>query len=100
MDHQRISAVPLIDAGAEQHTFPKVADDRQMMVEIELGYIGENVADHVVGHRTRIELAHQQIDVIPVCDVLFHVRASRRWCRTVTSPRARSAVTFTASNTI
>jgi len=59
----RIPSVLLIRRSSEKQTLPEIADDRQMMFEIELGDIGEDVSDHVVAKRTLVEILHQPIDV-------------------------------------
>ena len=57
MHYQRISAVLRVPPALKQHSFPKIADYRQVMIQIELCHIGEDVSDRVVDHRRRIEFA-------------------------------------------
>ena len=63
MHDHRVAPVLLIRRRSEQDAFPKIPDDRQMVLEIELGVVGEYVSDHFVAKRTLVEDLHQPIDV-------------------------------------
>ena len=47
----------------KQDLLPKVADLRQVPLEVEMGDFGEEVADHLVDHGPAVEEAEQAIDV-------------------------------------
>lgn len=97
---QRISTVPLVVASPEKHCLPKIADDRKMMIKIEVGYVGKDIADLAVTHRPAIKLAHQMVDIIPVLDVFLHIHTGDRFCLQKVIPRANNRTTLTASHAI
>jgi hypothetical protein len=71
MDLERISAVPGIIPRSEEHRFPKISDDGEVMIEIELRDVRKNVADDVVLHRLVVKIDHQRVDILSVLYV-FH----------------------------
>ena len=72
VDLQWVSTVASIIARAEKKRFPKIADDREVMFQVELYNVGEYGSDLFIRDRVAIEKPHQLVDVLTVLHVSFH----------------------------
>jgi len=72
VDMQWVSTVASIIARAEKKRFPKIADDRKVMFQVELYNVGEYGSDLFIRDRVAIEKPHQLVDVLTVLHVSFH----------------------------
>lgn len=70
MNLQRIAPVLLIIFRAEEQSFPKIADNRQVTFQIEFGNVGKNVADHIVGNGSGVKRPHQPVNIRSVFNIL------------------------------
>lgn len=58
-----------VQSGSEQHSFPEVTDDRQVLLKVQVRDVAKNRAQKWVTEGPPIELTDQQQNVVAVSDV-------------------------------
>ncbi len=77
MDHHGVAK---IDRPAEDRLFPKITHHRSVGCEI---HRRKMMSDDGIGHRNRVKLAYQQLNILPCADIFGHYSVE-----TVSSPES------------